>query len=318
MDSEGCLYPSSRDNLSTDLGCVLCISSSANFLHVHSTKHVWCVTPFTHYTLVDESNLLYREANVLYWAKALLKLTYDFIDRAINDASVLPLFEIPCLHFIDAGLMLAYSFATVTTHTAVGKIWWWYSQYNIPCWGAYSHILGGKVHEVYSQWWCSSLWPFWCQSRWDCRIFGVYATCTVCQNGWSSVHIRLSGYVFLAFQLCELNYISLIQAVVYFWQTHKSSHICKWFDLLPSCELSPTFLVMSEEVWSFLVMGMWRMELLFLRSSIFATNFASGPAFGCMLLTIPIPLNQCSTLTSGKWECAVMTSQILQINVSMR
>jgi len=26
MDSEGCLYPSSRDNLSTDLGCVLCIS----------------------------------------------------------------------------------------------------------------------------------------------------------------------------------------------------------------------------------------------------------------------------------------------------
>jgi len=45
MDSEGCLYPSSRDNLSTDLGCVLCISSSANFLHVHSTKHVWCVTP---------------------------------------------------------------------------------------------------------------------------------------------------------------------------------------------------------------------------------------------------------------------------------
>jgi len=44
MDSEGCLYPSSRDNLSTDLGCVLCISSSANFLHVHSTKHVWCMT----------------------------------------------------------------------------------------------------------------------------------------------------------------------------------------------------------------------------------------------------------------------------------
>jgi len=26
MDSEGCLYPSSQDNLSTDLGCVLRIS----------------------------------------------------------------------------------------------------------------------------------------------------------------------------------------------------------------------------------------------------------------------------------------------------
>jgi len=44
MDSKGCLYPSSQDNLSTDLGCVLRISSSANFLHVHSIKHVWCVT----------------------------------------------------------------------------------------------------------------------------------------------------------------------------------------------------------------------------------------------------------------------------------
>jgi len=29
----------------TDLVCVLCIGSSANFLHVHSTKHVWRVTP---------------------------------------------------------------------------------------------------------------------------------------------------------------------------------------------------------------------------------------------------------------------------------
>jgi len=26
MDSEGCLYPSSWDNLSTDLGCILCIN----------------------------------------------------------------------------------------------------------------------------------------------------------------------------------------------------------------------------------------------------------------------------------------------------
>jgi len=45
MDSEGCLYPSSWDNLSTDLGCVFfALVSLANFLHVHSTKHVWCVT----------------------------------------------------------------------------------------------------------------------------------------------------------------------------------------------------------------------------------------------------------------------------------
>ncbi|KIM55287.1 hypothetical protein SCLCIDRAFT_30449 [Scleroderma citrinum Foug A] len=31
--------------------------------------------PFTQFTLKDESNILYHEANVLYWAKALLKMT---------------------------------------------------------------------------------------------------------------------------------------------------------------------------------------------------------------------------------------------------
>jgi len=73
---------------------------------------------FTCYILTDESNLLYREVNILYWAKVLLKLTYDFIDRAINDASALPPFKIPRLHFIDAGLVFAYSFATVTTNAS--------------------------------------------------------------------------------------------------------------------------------------------------------------------------------------------------------
>jgi len=53
MDSKGCLYPSSRDNLSTDLGCILHISSSANFLHVHSTKHFWCVTPSGQWSRFD-------------------------------------------------------------------------------------------------------------------------------------------------------------------------------------------------------------------------------------------------------------------------
>ena len=74
--------------------------------------------PFMCYILTDESNLLYCEANILYWAKVLLKLTYDFIDRAVNDASALPPFEIPCLCFIDAGLVFAYSFATVATNAS--------------------------------------------------------------------------------------------------------------------------------------------------------------------------------------------------------
>jgi len=28
------------------LGVFFALVSSANFLHVHSTKHIWCVTPF--------------------------------------------------------------------------------------------------------------------------------------------------------------------------------------------------------------------------------------------------------------------------------
>jgi len=98
------------------------------------------------------------------------------------------------------------------------------------------------------------------------------------------IRVRLLGH-----QLCELNY-TWLQEVVYFWQTHKSSHIHKWLDLLPSCELSPAFLARLEEASSFLVMGIWRREWLSSRSSMCATNFASGPAFSCVLWTVPIPL----------------------------
>ncbi|KIO04835.1 hypothetical protein M404DRAFT_142121, partial [Pisolithus tinctorius Marx 270] len=61
------------------------------------------------YALQDESNILYREANALYWAKALLQMTYQFVDRAVEDTKVPPPFEIPRLHFVDAGLLFAYS-----------------------------------------------------------------------------------------------------------------------------------------------------------------------------------------------------------------
>ncbi|KIO01737.1 hypothetical protein M404DRAFT_149449 [Pisolithus tinctorius Marx 270] len=65
--------------------------------------------PFTRYALQDESNILYHEANALYWAKALLQMTYQFIDCAVKDTKVPPPFEIPRLRFVDAGLLFAYS-----------------------------------------------------------------------------------------------------------------------------------------------------------------------------------------------------------------
>ncbi|KAL4062911.1 hypothetical protein J3A83DRAFT_4380486 [Scleroderma citrinum] len=56
--------------------------------------------PFIHYTLKDETNILYHEANALYWAKALLQMTYRFIDHGIKDTKAPPPFEIPCLQFL--------------------------------------------------------------------------------------------------------------------------------------------------------------------------------------------------------------------------
>jgi len=61
------------------------------------------------FVLADELSKLHCEANTLYWAKALLLLTYDFIDRAIADAHEPPPFNIPHLRFVEAGLALAHS-----------------------------------------------------------------------------------------------------------------------------------------------------------------------------------------------------------------
>lgn len=62
-----------------------------------------------HFALVDELPKLFREANVLYWATALLGLVYNFIDRVIADASNPPSFSIPRVQFIEAGLALSCS-----------------------------------------------------------------------------------------------------------------------------------------------------------------------------------------------------------------
>ncbi|KAL4070347.1 hypothetical protein J3A83DRAFT_4093666, partial [Scleroderma citrinum] len=51
----------------------------------------------------DKSNMLYHEANVLYWAKALLKMTYEFIDHTIDSAKELPPFRISHLCFNCGG-----------------------------------------------------------------------------------------------------------------------------------------------------------------------------------------------------------------------
>ncbi|KAG2099224.1 uncharacterized protein F5147DRAFT_552715, partial [Suillus discolor] len=60
------------------------------------------------FALADELPKLFREANVLYWAKALLGLVYDFIDHAVASASEPVPFDIPRVRFVKAGLALSY------------------------------------------------------------------------------------------------------------------------------------------------------------------------------------------------------------------
>ncbi|KAG1759229.1 hypothetical protein EDD22DRAFT_782831, partial [Suillus occidentalis] len=61
-----------------------------------------------HFTLIDEMLKLFREVNVLYWAKALLGLVYDFIDRTVASTSESPPFNILCVRFVEAGLALSF------------------------------------------------------------------------------------------------------------------------------------------------------------------------------------------------------------------
>ena len=57
----------------------------------------------------DESQRLYREANILYWAITLLDLVYDYIDECITAAEHPPPFNIPRLRFVEAGLLFVHT-----------------------------------------------------------------------------------------------------------------------------------------------------------------------------------------------------------------
>ncbi|KAG2358075.1 hypothetical protein BDR07DRAFT_1254610, partial [Suillus spraguei] len=60
------------------------------------------------YTISDELPKLFREANVLCWARALLTFSYEYIDHCVSASSEPPPFNIPCLCFVEAGLALSH------------------------------------------------------------------------------------------------------------------------------------------------------------------------------------------------------------------
>ncbi|KAG1808361.1 hypothetical protein EV424DRAFT_1543509 [Suillus variegatus] len=60
------------------------------------------------YTISDELPKLFREANVLYWARSLLTFAYEYIDHCVANSSDTPPFHIPRLRFVEAGLALSH------------------------------------------------------------------------------------------------------------------------------------------------------------------------------------------------------------------
>ncbi|KAG2359357.1 hypothetical protein BDR07DRAFT_1235388, partial [Suillus spraguei] len=60
------------------------------------------------YTISDELSKLFREANVLYWARALLTFSYKYIDHCVSASSEPLPFNIPRLRFVEAGLTLSH------------------------------------------------------------------------------------------------------------------------------------------------------------------------------------------------------------------
>ncbi|KAG1799496.1 uncharacterized protein BJ212DRAFT_1208721, partial [Suillus subaureus] len=61
------------------------------------------------FSSINEIAKLGKEANILYWAHSLLQLTYTFINHCIASSDKPPPFNIPHVHFIDAGLAISYS-----------------------------------------------------------------------------------------------------------------------------------------------------------------------------------------------------------------
>ncbi|KAG2156879.1 uncharacterized protein EDB93DRAFT_1078941 [Suillus bovinus] len=60
------------------------------------------------YSSVDELKHVLKESIVMYWAKSLLNYTYDYIDHHISTSPTPLPFEIPHVHFVDAGVALGY------------------------------------------------------------------------------------------------------------------------------------------------------------------------------------------------------------------
>ncbi|KAG2090557.1 hypothetical protein BD769DRAFT_1395777 [Suillus cothurnatus] len=61
------------------------------------------------FSSIDEIAKLVKEANVLYWSRSLLQLTYAFIDGCIASSDEPLPFIIPCVRFVDAGMAISYS-----------------------------------------------------------------------------------------------------------------------------------------------------------------------------------------------------------------
>ncbi|KAH0836823.1 hypothetical protein J3R83DRAFT_8590 [Lanmaoa asiatica] len=77
----------------TGIGSQPCENIVVKRPYIHQGKI--CGSPWRRLAVREESEKLFREANVLYWAKSLFQVVEDFIATALANAVVAPPFDIP-------------------------------------------------------------------------------------------------------------------------------------------------------------------------------------------------------------------------------
>ncbi|KAF8133035.1 hypothetical protein EV363DRAFT_1163022, partial [Boletus edulis] len=136
---------------------------------------------------------VYREANIFYWAKALLKHTYDYIDSCISVASNPPPFQIPRLRFVDAGVLLAYSKDVTSLVKGRTVSAMYLAEELIP-------IRAGEAFVKYIHNDKPNPNIFFNMELDEVRVPGIYATCSIHYNEQAHIHLRLSGWVLIVLQ----------------------------------------------------------------------------------------------------------------------
>ncbi|KAK7007130.1 hypothetical protein R3P38DRAFT_3325563 [Favolaschia claudopus] len=101
-------------------------------------------------TSADEHSKILMEANVLFWATSIMNFTYSFIYHFIQNSSELPLFKIPEIRFVRAGVAIVHDQTTEHRGQTWRLLWGTVSILSIPSRedGFYKFINNGARQDA--------------------------------------------------------------------------------------------------------------------------------------------------------------------------